>query len=396
MLLIPLMIIIALCLGIFELIRHQRRIHSIPIRVNVNGVRGKSTVTRLITGVLKEAGKKTVGKTTGTSARMIYWHTNEEKPIQRRLEGPNISEQKHVVTETRKLKAEALVSECMAVNPDYQITFQNQMLQANIGVIVNVLEDHLDVMGPTLDEVAEAFTATIPYRGHLILTESPYTSYFRKIARKRKTRVIMADNSRITEEYLRKFEYMVFPENASLALAVAEALHIDEETAFRGMLKAQPDPGAMRIMPFMDEKDPCYFINGFAANDAASTLNIWRRIEQTSYPHEKPIVIMNCREDRVDRTELFARDVLPHIQADRLVLIGEMTYPIIEAYQQGDLSCRSIMNLEKQSTEEIFQALTPYLNKKVIYGVGNIHGAAEPLIEKFKTKHQPKKELVVS
>ncbi|MCP3027608.1 poly-gamma-glutamate synthase PgsB [Halobacillus sp. A5] len=396
MLLIPLMIIIALSLGIYEMKRHQRRIRSIPIRVNVNGVRGKSTVTRLITGVLKEAGRKTVGKTTGTSARMIYWHTKEEKPIQRRLEGPNISEQKHVIKEAHQLKAEALVSECMAVNPDYQITFQNQMLQANIGVIVNVLEDHLDVMGPTVDEVAEAFTATIPYRGYLILTDSPYTIYFRKVARKRKTRVIMADNSRISEEYLRRFEYMVFPENASLALAVAEALEIDEETALRGMLKAQPDPGAMRILPVMDEEEPCFFVNGFAANDAASTLNIWRRIEQTSYPHSDPILIMNCREDRVDRTELFARDVLPYIHADRLVLIGEVTHPIVDAYEAGGIPARYLMNLEKHTTEEIFQSLKPYLNKKVIYGVGNIHGAAEPLIEKFKTKHQPKKELVVS
>ncbi|GGF22099.1 PGA synthase CapB [Halobacillus andaensis] len=396
MLLIPLMIIIALTLGIFEIKRHQRRIQSIPIRVNVNGVRGKSTVTRLVTGVLKEAGKKTVGKTTGTSARMIYWNTTEEKPIQRRLEGPNISEQKAVVAEAKKLNAEALVSECMAVNPDYQITFQNHMLQANIGVIVNVLEDHLDVMGPTLDEVAEAFTATIPYRGCLILADSPYTTYFRKIAKKRKTRVIMADNSRISEEYLRKFEYMVFPDNASLALAVAEALNIDEETALRGMLKAQPDPGAMRILPFMDEEEPCFFVNGFAANDAASTLTIWRRIQQTSYPHEEPIVIMNCREDRFERTELFAQDVLPHIQTDRLVLIGEVTHPIVESYQAGEIPAKHLMNLENYSTDEIYQALEPHLKKKMIYGVGNIHGAAEPLIEKFKTKHQPKKELVVS
>src|SRR5690606_38076875 len=123
-----------------------------------------------ITGILVEAKLRTVGKTTGTSARMIYWNTDEEKPIKRRPEGPNIREQKMVVKEAAQLKAEALVSECMAVNPDYQIVFQEKMLQANIGVIVNVLEDHMDVMGPTLDEIAEAFTATIPYNGQLVIT----------------------------------------------------------------------------------------------------------------------------------------------------------------------------------------------------------------------------------
>ena len=45
-----------------------------------------------------------------------------------------------------KQKADSLVNECMAVNPDYQITFQKDLVKANIGVIVNVMEDHMDVL----------------------------------------------------------------------------------------------------------------------------------------------------------------------------------------------------------------------------------------------------------
>ena len=40
----------------------KRNVEKIPIRVNINGIRGKSTVTRLITSILTEAGYKTVGK----------------------------------------------------------------------------------------------------------------------------------------------------------------------------------------------------------------------------------------------------------------------------------------------------------------------------------------------
>lgn len=94
-----------------------------------------------------------------------------------------------------------------------------------------------------MDEVAEAFTATIPHNGHLITIESEYLDFFKQIAKERNTKVIVADNSRISEDFLREFDYMVFPDNASLALAVAEALGIDEKTAFRGMLNAHPDPG---------------------------------------------------------------------------------------------------------------------------------------------------------
>ncbi|MGG0544438.1 poly-gamma-glutamate synthase PgsB [Priestia aryabhattai] len=370
--------------GAWEQVKHQKNIDSIPVRININGIRGKSTVTRLITGIVTEAGYKTIGKTTGTSARMIYWFTDEEKPIVRRPEGPNIGEQRRVVKEAAKLEAEALVSECMAVNPDYQITFQEKMLQANIGVIVNVLEDHMDVMGPTLDEVAEAFLPTIPYKGHLITIDGPYLEYFKTAAAKRRTKVIVADNSKVTDEFLRKFDYMVFPDNASLALAVAEALDIPDEVAFRGMLNAHPDPGAMRITQFGDPKAPAFLVNGFAANDAASTLRIWERVGEVGYSVDSPIVIMNCRPDRVDRTEQFARDVLPYINTDILVLIGETTSPIMDAYNEGIIPAKEIWNLEGHSTEEIINKLRPELHNRMIYGVGNIHGAAEPLIEAMK------------
>jgi len=385
MLLIPLVLIIALVIGIIEWNDHKKHVKALPIRVNVNGIRGKSTVTRLITGIIKEAGYKTIGKTTGTSARLIYWDTAEEEPIKRRPEGPNIHEQKMVVKKASKLGAEALVSECMAVNPDYQIIFQDKLLQANIGVIVNVLEDHMDVMGPTLDNVAEAFTATIPYDGHLIVSESPYVDYFTKEAAKRNTKVIVADNNKISNTFLSKFDYMIFPENASLAMAVAEALDIDEETAYRGMLKAQPDPGAMRIQEIQENGNTAYFVNGFAANDPVSTINIWKRMEQQGYPTERSIIIMNCRDDRVDRTIQFAVDVLPHLPIDTLVLIGTTADPIIRAVREGKLAVNNLLDLQGYTTEEIYAELANVMDDNVIYGIGNIHGAAEPLIEKLQS-----------
>lgn len=381
MILIIVSCLFLLSYGAWEYRKHLKKLHSIPIRVNINGIRGKSTVTRLITGIVKEAGYKTVGKTTGTQARMIYWNTSEEEPIIRRKEGPNIGEQRRVVNEVADLGAEALICECMAVQPDYQITFQNQLIQAKVGVIVNVLEDHMDVMGPTLDEVAQAFTATIPYDGHLVTIESEYLEYFKEIAKKRNTKVIVADNSKISEEYLRKFDYMIFPDNASIGLAVAEALGIDEETALRGMLNAQPDPGAMRITAFGDDQHPAFLVNGFAANDASSTLRIWERVDSMNYSEKLPIVIMNCRPDRVDRTEQFAADVMPYIEADIMIAIGQTTSPIADAHARGELPTKEFWDMEDASTEEILNRMKPYLQDRIVYGVGNIHGAAEPLVE---------------
>ena len=362
----------------------KRNVEKIPIRVNINGIRGKSTVTRLITSILTEAGYKTVGKTTGTAARMIYWFQDDEDIIVRQPQGANIGEQLKVLQKAADLNAEALVCECMAVNPDYQKVFQFRMLEANIVVIVNVLEDHLDVMGPTLDQIAQAFGATIPYNGFLITIDCAYTDYFKQIAKERNTKVIIADNSKITDEYLAKFDYMIFPDNASLALAVGEALGIDEETCFKGMLNAHPDPGAMRITRIGDEDLNCTFVNGFAANDPQSTVNIWERVKELEYNTEDPIVIMNCREDRVDRTEIFVSDVFPKIQTHTLVAIGEVSEPITTAFNNGQFpNVKNYINLEYAEPDKIMETLNPLLKDRMVFGVGNIHGQGEAFIEKL-------------
>ena len=387
---------ILLILGIREQLAQKRNVEKIPIRVNINGIRGKSTVTRLITSILTEAGYRTIGKTTGTAARMIYWFQDDEDIIVRKPQGANIGEQLKVLQKAADLDAEALVCECMAVNPDYQKVFQFRMLESNIVVIVNVLEDHLDVMGPTLDQIAQAFGATIPYDGYLITVEGPYADYFKEIAAERNTKVIIADNSKITDEYLAQFDYMIFPENASLALAVGQALGIDEETCFKGMLNAHPDPGAMRITRIGDESLNCTFVNGFAANDPQSTVNIWERVKELDYNTEDPIVIMNCREDRVDRTEIFVSDVFPKIQTHTLVGIGEVTEPITTAYKNGEFpNVKNYINLEYAEPDKIIETIYPLLKDRMVFGVGNIHGQGEPFIEKLLSMSRDEDTIVV-
>ena len=55
--------------GIVEQRRHERHLRSIRIRVLVNGIRGKSSITRLVAGALRGGDLRVVAKTTGTAAR---------------------------------------------------------------------------------------------------------------------------------------------------------------------------------------------------------------------------------------------------------------------------------------------------------------------------------------
>jgi len=370
-----------LIFGVVEKLMHDRNLKKLPIRININGTRGKSTVTRLITSVLAEAGYKVVGKTTGTSARVIYWFKEEERPLIRGPLGPNIIEQRGVVAEAVSLKAEAFVTECMAVTPDYQITFQNQLAKATIGVIVNVREDHMDLCGPTLDNIAESFLATIPYNGHLIISDGDYNDYFTKKALERGTKTIIAYDSMVpSNNYLNKFSYIIFPENVSLALAVAEALQIPKVTALSGILKARPDPGALQILSIGEDR-PAYFVNAFAANDPSSTLMIWKHISSIGYPVKDPIVVLNCRADRVDRTLQYATDVLPNIDIGILLVFGQITKPITEAFEKGRIRANQYMNFEGLPTEKAFLEIKSQLSNRVIFCIGNIHGSGEEFID---------------
>ncbi|WP_280771403.1 poly-gamma-glutamate synthase PgsB [Salipaludibacillus daqingensis] len=372
---------IVLYIGFRERSKLERNIQRIPTRILVNGVRGKSTVTRLIMGIIKENKQRVAGKTTGTSPRLFYWDKEEEEPIVRSLQGANISEQKQITKQVARKNVDTFVTECMAVNPDYQTIFQDRLVKANITVITNVMEDHLDVMGPTIKQIAEAFGRTIPYNGYLVIPPSTYQRYFKKIADSRGTKVVVADPSLIEESYLTKFPFMMFAENAAFGLAVADILGIDHEVALRGMLNAPVDPGAMRVHQFGLSSSPSYFFNGFAANDATSTINIWNKIQEQDYPSDNKVVMMNCRDDRVDRTIQFAEEVLPKFDMDTLILTGKGVSPILQAIEDGNLNVSNLINLEKEPTKTVLDHIKQLPSESMIYGIGNIHGGGQEIAE---------------
>ena len=376
-------IVITLYLGIKEKRKNEENINKLNLRINVNGIRGKSTATRLITGVLNEAGYKVVGKTTGTSPRMIYWNNKKEEVIVRNSAGANIKEQVHVIDKAVKVGAEALVCECMAVRPEYQDVYQNDIFKANITVIVNVLEDHLDVMGPTTDEIAMAFSNTIPYNGYLVVDNGPYVKYFTEECKKRNTKIVVADNSKIPEGLIEKFGYTIFEDNISLALAVAEILNIEPEKAFRGMLNANPDPGAATITNFGKAGQNSIFVNGFAANEPSSTLAIWDKIKETLPNTENPIVLFNGRDDRVDRTDQFIEDCFPYLsEKATLVAMGEGSDRIQKAIDSGKLpNIKQFVDLSDLEIDELIERLYSMSKNRILYGIGNIHGDADILLQ---------------
>lgn len=89
----------------------------------------------------------------------------------------------------------------------------------------------------------------------------------------------------------------------AITLGVAQALGIDQQTALQGMLNAPPDPGAVEIKYFKQIAQQTSLLMHLPLTNHNLRKRFLNKVESYDYPYSKKIVILNCRSDRVDRTE---------------------------------------------------------------------------------------------
>ncbi len=377
--------IIAVVVGVIEYVRHQKRIYSIPIRIHVNGTRGKSSVTRLIGAGLKAGGIPNITKVTGTFPRLII-EDGTETYIHRKSSA-NIIEQLDIVKYAASRKVKALVMECMALQPQYQTITEHKMIHSNIGVMTNVRLDHIDIMGNTLPEIAATMGRTIPRNEHFFSAENVIPHTLKKIADKRRSISHFVDSETVSQEEMKRFSYIEHRENVALALAVCLHLNIDRETALFGMYRAVPDAGALRVHRVEAFQKHMLFYNAFAANDPDSTLMVWQKIREEIGFEGSRIVLLNTRHDRLDRArqlaELCGRKLAP--ETDFLILIGQST-DVVENMTIGNgFPKDKIINLGWTTPDKVFEtvlSVTETVSSTV--AIGNMGGMGADTADFFE------------
>jgi len=384
MIVILIFTIIFFAYGLFEQINHFKKINKIPIRIHVNGTRGKSTTTRLIAAGLRESGLKVLAKTTGTLPRLIL-EDGTEIPVKRKS-AANIKEQMKILSLAAQKKVDALVLECMAVNPENQWISENKMIKSTIGVITNVREDHLEEMGTNLEQIADTLKLTMPNNGTLVTAENVYLSTFQEEANLLNTKLIKVNPNSISNEIMEKFNYMNFKENVSIALKVNQLIGVKKNIALKGMLKAKPDPGALKIYKFSHHNKSIFFVNAFAANDKNSILLIWKKIKKKFNINTIPFIgVINSREDRILRSIQLSHLLAKEIILFKLFLVGTSSHFTRKALLKSKVPINKITNIEKISDPEkvLKKVFDSFKREAIIIGFGNTKGMGQKLIDYF-------------
>ena len=374
------LLLILIGAGMIESYMLQITLSQLPIRIHVNGSRGKSSVTRLIAAGLRSGGLKTLAKTTGTSPRII--DQNGKDRIIHRLRSASIGEQVRLLRNLSKENPDAIVIECMAVNPQYQWISEQKMVKSTTSVITNVRPDHLDEMGSTLEENAMSLSNTIPFNGYLVTSEQKMSYVFSKIADKRKTKYIPVDTESISDMFMRKFNYLEHIDNVALALKVCEIYGVDKDIALKGMLKAQPDPGATLIWKIKNENLKNYFVNLMAANDPESTYQAYKNL-RSRIKETRICIFFNTRKDRRYRTNQLLSLIYNKIQPDTLIIRGENFPDKFQEYKENYPS----MNVHELSYNANSQdVINSFFNLSGYYiiGVGNMVGWGEQFVSDLK------------
>ena len=366
-----------LAAGVAEKALHRRALRAIPIRVMVNGTRGKTSVTRLVAAALREAGLRTWAKTTGTQAAWILPDGSEQE--YRKKRPVNIREQIPFVRRAARDGADAIVVECMALHPENQRMMAEEFVRPTVEIITNARVDHISEIGATEEETVATLSLSILEGARVVTGDARFDEYTAG-------RVDPSDLE-IDDGYVDSFPYPMFEDNVRQALCAAMLLGVDRETALRGMRRARPDAGMCG--PF--RVGGCTVINGFAANDLESSRALFEKTVARRGLEGQPVwVLFNNRGDREFRLAEFVP--LMREMAGRgasLRVVGENTAKAARFFERKagipaqPLEGDALSWLEKLGEENC-----------TVLCIGNIRGAGRALIEALQARCDAEKEKI--
>lgn len=363
------------------------KIKRIPLRICITGTRGKSTVTRLIAGILRENGQTVLARTTGSRPVMICPDGSEMEI--KRLGQASILEGKYVLKTAAQLKAKALVVEMMSIRSETKRVETTKMFKPHILVFTNVRLDHQKEMGTSKEDIAASFASAISKGCLVVVPEKEFYPVFEQKAHRMNSKVLRVPELLTTEHLENGGLEAHFKRDIQLTLSVADLLDIKRDTALSGIKKSQKDIGSLKawmskigVLP----KTSC-FISAFAANEPESTTFVLDRLKKKDVLKDKKSVALIClRKNRGERTLQWKRALEEGFlsEFDRIFLLGEHAGVVVKRMttrSQGQKFITRTTGSPAEITKEaVFQD-----EESVVVGMGNMVGLGRTLVQYWNT-----------
>lgn len=385
-------VIILLFYFLSERLFLNRRVRSIPLRICVTGTRGKSTVVRLIASSLREAGLSVMAKTTGSKPVMIF-PQGEEREISRRG-FPNILEGKRFLKKATRLKVQAVVSEMMSIQPESHFIESHRIINPHILVITNVRCDHTAQMGETREEVASCFAFSIPREGTVFVPEEESFPVFGQRAENLHSKVVRVPGESLDRNRRSQTKSLLpeFDENISLSLEVSHFLGVKQETAWRGIAKAQPDFGSPQAWIVETGPPPksriC--VSCFAANDPQSTKMVVEEVKRKKWARNKNLAgLLNLREDRGDRSLQWINELNKETFSEFKKIYTVGAHARVVKRKLRKTWGEKLEVLKEKDPQRIMDHFKTEKDGVILVGMGNIGGIGGRLVAYWKKVGKP-------
>ncbi len=351
-----------LILGVVEDTILKKRIKSIPLRILVNGTRGKSSVARMLVAALNGCGIRTFGKTTGSVARFILPDLSEED-VPRKKGTRIVREHDLLFKKAVENECQAIVCECMAIREENQRIIGDKLVMPTTAVITNARVDHVDQMGSTEEDTAQVLVQSIGKAADIFTADSKVDAALKQLHGTGNIHLVgpLAEQY---EPYLQKFSFPVYAENLSVVLEVCRSLGLRDEDVLEAVVKTVPDFG----MKGSVQVDGHLIVNGFASNDSRSAQRLLEGRDMGSVS-----IIYNNRSDREFRLKMFAQ-LFKDAGVSDLVVVGDNQVKCRRLFAKylGELAVRST----DPSPEKIIGQC-----RSTVICMGNIKGAGHALLD---------------
>lgn len=354
---------VLLVLGLVEAHRHRRNLNDVPIRILVNGTRGKTTLARLLISSLNAQGIRTMGRTTGSEAATIL-PDGTVQPIVRRRSARvyelisffnEVSKESSRGTAGGEGPVQCVVVECMALEAENQKAFRDWLVRPTHVFITNTYVDHVPQMGLTRESTAQVLGLCVPRSSVLYASEDFYDGLASKV-------VHVAEDAPLADP-------RIHPSCMAMAWAFLKDMGMDIHVLEQGIEGFIPDKGLLE--PFSVGMNSI-FVPTFSVNDETCMERTIRKWSSCGAAKDGKVnVVFNSRSDREYRVVLF-RNVLRRVGGcvDDILVVGDYPRKIAHAIGMGARAC---------SVEEVVSEMEKG-DHDVFVGLGNIKGAGETLI----------------